>query len=114
MASSWSAAETPSSKDSACVTLARRDDGRREGLTTAEREEQTKLRGENRVLREERDIFEKAAAFFARETGCARLGHRRREGDLGCRPVVSCSRRIECATRLYPNGSAFDQEQRAY
>ncbi len=44
------------------------DDGRRDGLTTAEREELARLRKENRGLREERDILKRATAFFARET----------------------------------------------
>ena len=45
------------------------DDGQRDGLTTAEQEELGRLRRENRILREEKEILAKAAAWFAEETG---------------------------------------------
>jgi transposase len=51
------------------VTQADRDAGHGDGgLTSAEREELTKLRRENRQLKLERDILSKAAAWFAQET----------------------------------------------
>ncbi|AEI81717.1 hypothetical protein CNE_BB1p02930 (plasmid) [Cupriavidus necator N-1] len=51
------------------VAQAERDAGlRQDGLTTAERQELTRLRRENRQLKMEREILAKAAAWFARET----------------------------------------------
>ena len=44
------------------------DEGKAEGLSSAERDELKRLRRENRVLAEERDILKKAAAFFAKDS----------------------------------------------
>jgi transposase len=49
------------------VKRAEVDSGRREGVTSEEREELKRLRRENKILREEREILKKAAAFFAKE-----------------------------------------------
>jgi transposase len=55
------------------VKQAKRDAGKGDGgLTSAEREELSRLRRENRKLREEREILSKAAAWFATESGTSK------------------------------------------
>lgn len=44
------------------------DAGRKDGVTTTEREELAQLRRENRRLREDVEILKRATAFFAKET----------------------------------------------
>jgi transposase len=55
------------------VRQAKRDVGKGDGgLTTLEREELSRLRRENRKLKEEREILSKAAAWFATESGTSK------------------------------------------
>ena len=49
------------------VRQAEIDEGRRQGLSTAEREEIKKLRKENAELRRANEILRSASLFFARE-----------------------------------------------
>jgi transposase len=62
------------------------DKSEREGLTTDERKELSRLRGENKTLRQEREFLKKAAVFFARK-GLAELllpSHRGGEDQIPC------------------------------
>ena len=51
----------------AWVHQAETDAGERPGLTTEEKEELTRLRRENRSLREDVEILKRATVFFAKE-----------------------------------------------
>ena len=62
---------------SSWIRQAEIDDGERAGVTTSELEELRRLRRENRVLKEEREILKKAAAWFAAESE----SKRRRRSD---------------------------------
>jgi transposase len=50
------------------VNQAAVDAGERDGLTTEEREELSRLRRENRRLRDDVEVLKRATAFFAKET----------------------------------------------
>ena len=50
------------------VKQAEIDQGERPGLTTEEKEELTRLRRENRSLKEDVEILTRATVFFAKET----------------------------------------------
>ena len=49
------------------MAQAETDEGKREGLSSAEKQELVRLRRENRVLQTENEILKRAAAYFAKE-----------------------------------------------
>jgi transposase len=80
------------------------DDGRRDGLTTGEREELARLRKENRVLREERDILKRAAACVSRMRGRKRCRRSNRPSNAAGEmeagpPQPPCRRRLQTTAR---------------
>ena len=73
------------------IRQAQIDRGKREGLSTEEREELRRLRRENKVLREERQILKKALRPSSqRKTGLGELlsAHRGGEGHSLCPHVM--------------------------
>ena len=52
----------------AWVNQAETDAGERPGLTTEEKEELTRLRRENRSLKEDVEVLKRATVFFAKDT----------------------------------------------
>ena len=86
----------------------RRDDidsGKREGLTTTERDEIGQLKRENRILREERDILKKAATFpsILPWKDCGTFGAPRVHAELVLGYGIGCSFDAGSSNRRYPS-----------
>ncbi len=67
------------------MSVAEVEEGHREGLTSAEREELVRLRRELRVARMEVETLKRASAYFARERPPKRLSAGRQAGGQRAR-----------------------------
>jgi transposase len=74
------------------VAQADRDDGRRSDGLISEKEELRRLRRENKILRQEKEILKKAAAWFAGRAARSPSGIRVHEGEPGHFPLRTMCR----------------------
>lgn len=78
------------------------DDGRKDGVTTSEREEPRAARRENRMLRMEKEILGKAAAFFRHpERPSAELTFQLIEAETANSPVTMPCRLLGVGTTSF-------------
>jgi transposase len=80
------------------------DDGRRDGLTTSEREELSRLRRENRRLQQDVEILKRATACVSRMRGRKRCRRSNRPSNAAGEmeagpPQPPCRRRLQTTAR---------------
>jgi transposase len=97
------------------------DEGERDGLTTSEREELSRLRRENKTLRQEREFLKKARSALATSSLHGRKGlgellqaHRGGEDELPCPIHVPNARGFEKRILRLERQATFGKQPRGH